>query len=58
MHVDTCDNDCLSLLVDWLAVDYKFTDPQLDSWWYTFGFIPDVVTNCKVLPGEKQPAEV
>ena len=29
----------------------KSTDPQLDSRWYTFGFIPDVVTNCKVLPG-------
>ena len=35
----------------WLPVDYKPTHPQFDSRWYTFGFIPDVVTNCKVLPG-------
>ena len=35
----------------WLPVDYESTDPQFDSRWYTFGFILDVVTNCKVLPG-------
>ena len=34
----------------WLPVDYKSTHPQFDSRWYTFGFIQDVVTNCKVLP--------
>lgn len=29
----------------------------VDSRWYTFKFIPDAVTNCKVLPAQKQPAE-
>ena len=33
----------------WLPVDSKPTDPPFDSRWYTSGFIPDVVTNCKVL---------
>ena len=35
----------------WLPVNYKFTDPQFNFRWYSFKFIPDVVTNCKVLPG-------
>ena len=34
----------------WLPVHYKSSDPQYDSRWYTFGFILDVVTNCRVLP--------
>ena len=29
----------------------KSTDPRFDSRWYTFGFIPDVATNCKAFPG-------
>ena len=41
----------LNICQYWLPVDYKFTDPQFDSRWYTFGFIPDVVTNCKAIPG-------
>ena len=52
-----CHPNLICLQHYWLPVDYS-TDPQFDSRWYTFGFTPNVVTNCKILPGQKQPAEV
>ena len=38
-------------------VDSQSTYPQFNPKWYTFGLNPDVVTNCKILPGQKQFAE-
>lgn len=38
----------------WLPVYSESTDPQLNSKWYTFGFL----LFCNVLAGQKRPAEL
>lgn len=39
-------------------VDSEFTYPLFESSWWSFRFIPGVVTNCKVFLDQKAPAEV